>query len=89
MCRFKAGDSGHVGLCALRWDAVWVVNPRSKTITVYLSGGEINTLAEDSIREGGDVLPGYHCPVADVFPYPIVSVRPDGSVGVQASACAG
>lgn len=50
--------------------AVWVVNPRSKTITVYLAGGAINTLAEDSILDGGNVLEGFHCPVADVFRYP-------------------
>ena len=52
--------------------AVWIVNPRSKTITVYSAGGSVNTLATDSTLEGGDVLPGFRCPVTDVFRFPSV-----------------
>ena len=52
--------------------AVWVVDPHSKTVTVYLVGGLVNTLAEGSILERGDLLPGFRCPVADVFRYPSV-----------------
>ena len=49
---------------------VWIVDPRSKSITVYVAGGTVTTLAADAILDGGDILPGFQCPVADVFRYP-------------------
>jgi Uma2 family endonuclease len=47
--------------------AVWVVNPRRRTITVHRSLGEITILTEQDMLEGGDVIPGFRCPVSDVF----------------------
>lgn len=47
--------------------AVWVVNPRRRTITVYRSLGEITILTGQDMLEGGDVIPGFRCPVSDVF----------------------
>lgn len=47
--------------------AVWVVSPRWKTVTVHSAGGAIGMLAADSFLEGDDVLPGFRCPVAEIF----------------------
>jgi Uma2 family endonuclease len=47
--------------------AVWVVYPRSKTVTVYIAGGEIRMLAAEQILDGGSVLPGFTCPVSEIF----------------------
>ena len=52
--------------------AVWVVNPRSKTVSVYSADGTVNILVEGSILDGGDVLPGFRCPVSDVFRFPMM-----------------
>ncbi len=48
---------------------VWVVNPLQRTVTVYTAGVPSPTLLgpEDELT-GGDVLPGFACRVADLFP---------------------
>jgi Uma2 family endonuclease len=38
--------------------AVWVVNPRRKTVTVYLLLTEITILTEQDVLDGGAVVPG-------------------------------
>ncbi len=45
----------------------WVVHPVAQTIDVYDEGGAMQTLSGDDTLEGGDVLPGFTCPVSDVF----------------------
>lgn len=57
---------------ALAWlDAgvllVWVVAPASRTATVYRSATDIETLARDAELEAPSLLPGFHCPIADLF----------------------
>jgi Uma2 family endonuclease len=47
--------------------AVWVVDPRRRTITVYRSSVDITILAENDILDGGDIIPGFICHVAEVF----------------------
>lgn len=47
--------------------AVWVVNPRRKTVTVYLSLTEITILTEQDVLDGGAVVPGFRCRVGDIF----------------------
>ena len=47
--------------------AVWVVDPRRRTITVYRSLTDITILTEMDTLEGGDIIPGFSCPVAEVF----------------------
>ena len=49
-------------------NTVWVVNPAWRTVTVYRSAHDIKTLTEDNDLDGLDVLPGFRCRVADVFP---------------------
>ncbi len=47
---------------------VWVVNPARRTVTVYRSATDIKRLTEDDDLDGHDVLPGFRCRVADIFP---------------------
>lgn len=47
--------------------AVWVVNPRSKTVTIYAADGSIATFTADATLDGGGLLPGFSCPVAELF----------------------
>jgi len=46
---------------------VWVVNPRRKTVTVYRTEDAAQILRATDQLDGGDVLPGFRCPVAEVF----------------------
>jgi Uma2 family endonuclease len=47
--------------------AVWVLNPRRRTVTIYRSLTEITILTEQDGLEGGDVVPGFRCPVSEIF----------------------
>ena len=46
---------------------VWVLEPVSKTVTVYRSERDIETLTRDDTLTGEDVVPGFSCPVAHLF----------------------
>jgi Uma2 family endonuclease len=46
---------------------IWVVQPRRRAVTVHTLGGEPRTLHETDELDGGDVLPGFRLPVADLF----------------------
>ena len=46
---------------------VWIVSPKLHTVTVYLSLTEISVLTEKDILDGGEVIPGFEIPVAEVF----------------------
>ncbi len=46
---------------------VWVVHPEERTVTVYTKPGDGTVLWEDATLTGGDVLPGFSCPVAEFF----------------------
>ena len=45
---------------------VIVVNPRNRTVQVHTADGVIS-LTEGDMLDGGDVLPGWSMPVADIF----------------------
>lgn len=47
---------------------VWVVDPRSRTATVYRSRHDVEIVAEGEILDGGDVLPGLRLSLASVLP---------------------
>lgn len=47
--------------------AVWVVNPKKRTVTVYRSAEEVETLDEKDYLEGGEVVPGIRCEVSEIF----------------------
>ena len=46
---------------------VWVVNSQRRTVTVHRRDGNLSVLRETDIIEGGDLLPGFRCPVAEIF----------------------
>jgi len=47
--------------------AVWLVDPETRTVTVYRSRSQISTLGASDELTGEDVVPGFSIPVADVF----------------------
>lgn len=46
---------------------VWVVYPDTQTVTEYRSLAEVRVLTADQELQGGDVLPGFSCAVAEIF----------------------
>lgn len=46
---------------------VWIVSPKLKTITVYRSLTDIVTLTEKDTLDGGEVVPSFQIPVAEIF----------------------
>jgi Uma2 family endonuclease len=47
--------------------AVWVVDPRTQTVSVYHGRSEVTILSAGDTLGGGEVLPGFSLPVAEVF----------------------
>ncbi len=47
--------------------AVWIVNPKRRTVAVYGSVVEVRILGEQEMLEGGDVLPGFTYEVSRLF----------------------
>lgn len=46
---------------------VWVVDPQSRTVTVYRSREEIRLIPTDGELDGAEVLPGFRCQVSELF----------------------
>jgi len=46
---------------------VWIVYPRNRTIFIYCSPHDVRALGETDELDGGDVLPGFTCPVRRCF----------------------
>jgi Uma2 family endonuclease len=46
---------------------VWVVYPQTQKIVVYRPSADVQMLSVSDTLEGGDVVPGFACPVAEVF----------------------
>ncbi|OHB68760.1 MAG: hypothetical protein A2V70_01880, partial [Planctomycetes bacterium RBG_13_63_9] len=46
---------------------VWVVDPKTRTVTVYRSRQDVRILAETEEITGADVLPGFSCSVGEFF----------------------
>jgi Uma2 family endonuclease len=47
--------------------AVWVVNPKKRTVTVHRPAGEVVILTERDELDGGEVVPGFRCKVSEIF----------------------
>jgi Uma2 family endonuclease len=60
---------------------VWVVNLKSRTVMVYRRDGSVSRLRETDELSGEDVIPGFRCPVRDLFPPPKAprSIAPNGA----------
>lgn len=46
---------------------VVVINPRKQTVSVYRSLTEVTILKASDTFSGADVVPGFSCPVAEIF----------------------
>lgn len=46
---------------------VWVVYPKTRSIVAHKSLKDISTLTEEESLSGGEVVPGFECPVAEIF----------------------
>jgi Uma2 family endonuclease len=46
---------------------VWIVEPKNRTVAVYNSLTEARILTESDALEGGNVIPGFSCLVAEIF----------------------
>ena len=47
--------------------AVWVVDPKTQSVTVYDAGCKATVLKSSDLLTGGDLLPGFSTPVAEFF----------------------
>lgn len=45
---------------------IWIVDPKRRVITVYPPNGLGRTLRQDDALDGGNALPGFTLPVADL-----------------------
>jgi Uma2 family endonuclease len=57
---------------ARRWlaagcEMVWVVYPRGRSVTVYKSLDDVRILTGDATLDGGEALPGFSYPLAELF----------------------
>ena len=48
--------------------AVWVLDARMRTVTIYHSPTDIRIVAADVELADDTIVPGFRCPVADLFP---------------------
>ncbi len=46
---------------------VWIVNPRKRTVEVHRSDREEQTLRENDVLDGEDVVPSFTLRVAEIF----------------------
>ena len=46
---------------------VWITDPEARTITALPQSGPTRTFTEADTLDGDDVLPGFTCPVRDIF----------------------
>jgi Uma2 family endonuclease len=46
---------------------MWVVYPETQTVTVYRLNSEVEVLGIDDMLSGEDIIPGFTCPVVDIF----------------------
>ncbi len=60
------GEKAHYYL-ANGAQVVWLVFPNKRYVEVYQPDSEMEVLLGDDLLDGGDVLPGFTMPVADVF----------------------
>ena len=47
--------------------AVWIVNPKSKSVTVYRSRSDFQILSSDELLQGDLLVPGFSCSVGELF----------------------
>ena len=50
---------------------VWVVDPKNCVVRVHRPQSEVRTLSESDVLDGEDVVPGFRCPIVDLFTHVI------------------
>ena len=56
-----------LALLAAGFPLVWMVDVASRTVTVYRSATDSEILSEGAELEAPDILPGFRCPIAELF----------------------
>jgi Uma2 family endonuclease len=46
---------------------LWIVDPFRRTVTIYQPGHDPSLLGEHGSLEGDPIIPGFRCPVAEIF----------------------
>jgi Uma2 family endonuclease len=46
---------------------VWVADPKTRTVTVHHPDGQAEVIPAEGRLTGGEILPGFELPVADIF----------------------
>jgi Uma2 family endonuclease len=46
---------------------LWIIDPFRRTVTIYQLGSDPVLLGEHGTLEGDPVVPGFRCPVAELF----------------------
>jgi Uma2 family endonuclease len=46
---------------------LWKVDGKAQTVTVYRSLADVSVLAINDTLDGGDIVPGFRCPVVTIF----------------------
>ena len=46
---------------------IWLVDPDNETITIIAAGQPTRVMKRDDTLDGGDVLPEFSIPVAEIF----------------------
>jgi Uma2 family endonuclease len=57
---------------------VWVVDPHVRTVIVYRADGSIVGRREKDELDGEDVVPGFRCPVRELFRTPAPPRKEEG-----------
>ncbi len=47
--------------------SIWIVEPATKTVTIYRSHQDVIVFTQDQEIEGGDVIPGFRIKVSEIF----------------------
>ena len=60
---------------------IWVVDPVRRTVVVIAKDAPTQRLREGDTLDGGDVLPGFECPVSEIFDG--IAPQPTDSGGLE------
>jgi Uma2 family endonuclease len=47
---------------------IWVIHPKTRKVMVHRDDGSVSQLLESDELSGEDVIPGFRCPVRELFP---------------------
>ena len=53
----------------LRYGArlAWTLHPDARRVDIHTPDGKVRSLSDGDILDGGNVLPGFACPITDIF----------------------